>query len=302
MGDYVSLGRAGRELGVSGGDIRPAGHRRVSTDQLEEWQSSPPGWLIAARRPKRRSAERVEAMCCICQTTRLVRPQLIQGITQLVCGPCHKAGNRPPVAHRDGMVLEVHGQVAGFFVGYTHRIATFTERESIARAIELARAAKIHTLTTGSSVARERSDPVRFAADSDDRIWITKPILRSRGWTDAAIRDFLPAPEGHKLNPHYSTAPPMPVWTPETVAEAEGNQMWKDWLAKSLRRRGPTNPPTATDRSNERFASKAARAAAAINACRNRVASNEDYFLALRRVTMLRKSSVWNDCSSAVFA
>jgi hypothetical protein len=271
MDEYVSLGRAGRELGVSGGDIHRAGHRRVSTEQLEQWQSSPPGWLIAARRRKRRSGQRVEATCCICRTTRLVRPQLIQGFTHLVCGPCSKAGNRPAVAHRDGMVLVAHGQVAGYFVAYTHRIATVTERESIARAIELARAATVHGLTTGTSAMQERRGPVTLVADSNDRIWITKPILRSRGWTDAAIRDFLPAPEGHKLNPHYSTAPPMPVWTPETVASAERGQMWKDWLAKSLRRRGLTLPPMATDRSDERFAAKAARVAQAIDTCQDQI-------------------------------
>lgn len=169
------------------------------------------------------------------------------------------------------MVLVAHGQVAGFFVAYTHRIATVTERESIARAIELARAATVHGLTTGSGAAQERSGRARYVADSNDRIWITKPILRSRGWTDAAIRDFLPAPEGHKLNPHYSTAPPLPVWTPKTVAAAESSYMWKDWLAKSLHRRGLTSPPAATDRSDERFAAKAARAAQAINACGEKI-------------------------------
>jgi hypothetical protein len=270
MDDYVSLGRAGRELGVSGGDIRRAGHRRVSTEQLDHWQSLPPKWLIAARRRKHRSAQRVEAMCCICQTTRLVRPDLIQGSTHLVCGPCTKAGSRPPVVHRDGMVLVAHGQVAGFFVAYTHRIAAVAKRESIARAIELARTATVHGLTAGASPVRERRSAVRFVADSNDRIWITKPILRSRGWTDAAIRDFLPAPEGHKRNPHYSTAPPMAVWTPETVASAESSQMWKDWLAKSLRQRGLTLPPAATGLGDERFAAKVVRAAAAIAACQER--------------------------------
>ncbi|HEU5127756.1 MAG TPA: hypothetical protein VFU12_07200 [Glycomyces sp.] len=81
----------------------------------------------------------------------------------------------------------------------------------------------------------------RFVDETDDRAWATKPILKTRGWTEAAIRDFLPEPEGYKPNPRFvRTGAPMPVWLPETVAEAEAAEEWQRWLRKSLRRRGTT--------------------------------------------------------------
>lgn len=83
--------------------------------------------------------------------------------------------------------------------------------------------------------------PAKFVRDTESRVWVTQPILRSRGWTDAGIRDFLPEPDGFKQNPYYSTAAhPMPAWLPETVAEAEASQRWQQWLQRSLRRRKTT--------------------------------------------------------------
>lgn len=275
LGPRLSVGRAGRLLGVSGGDIRRGGHRRVRAAQVDAWLAEPPEWLTAARAGKRRAARRaaerevvrVPVSCCVCGAQRLVRPGLVRGFTHLVCGPCDKAGKRPAVTKRRGMVLSVEYNVAGFFVGYTHRIATVAERESTDRAIELARYAATHSPWTAAAATTSPPERVHYVADTKDRVWITKAVLTSRGWTEAAIRDFLPAPEGHKRNPHYATAAPMPVWTPQTVAEAESSPAWKDWLAKSLKRRGLAAPPAAAD---EWFAAKAARAAAAIAACLER--------------------------------
>jgi hypothetical protein len=107
-------------------------------------------WLIKAqarnRRPARKAAgrpgaHRVGVSCCVCGTVRQVRPSLVKGYTHLVCGPCSKAGRRPDVPGRAGMVLVRTFGVAGFFDGYTHRIATAGERASIDRAAALARAA-----------------------------------------------------------------------------------------------------------------------------------------------------------------
>jgi hypothetical protein len=97
-------------------------------------------------------------------------------------------------------------------------------------------------------------------------VWITRPILRTRGWTDAAIRDFLREPEGYKANPHYSSAAPMPVWLPRTVALAESCPAWKTWLDTSLARRKTTlealaYPPNGME---DRFDDKLNRAAEAI--------------------------------------
>jgi hypothetical protein len=81
----------------------------------------------------------------------------------------------------------------------------------------------------------------QFVRQRDGSIWVTKPILRSRGWTDSAVRDFLPQPEGLKPNPRFAaTGAPMPVWRPATVAAVEGTPEWQTWLERSLRRRRTT--------------------------------------------------------------
>lgn len=150
MSERVSLGAAGKRLGVSGGDIRRAGYAKVAIARLDAWEHEPPVWLRKARARKRRSARKVagrpgthraEVSCCACGTVRQVRPSLVKGYTHLVCGPCSKAGRRPDVPSRPGMVLVRAFGVAGFFGGYTYRIASAEERAGIARAAALARAA-----------------------------------------------------------------------------------------------------------------------------------------------------------------
>lgn len=72
-------------------------------------------------------------------------------------------------------------------------------------------------------------------------LWVGKPLLRRRGWTEAAIRDFLPKPERLQRNPHpRGRSRPMPLWRPETVAKAEASPRWRDWLQDSLERRRTT--------------------------------------------------------------
>lgn len=68
-------------------------------------------------------------------------------------------------------------------------------------------------------------------------VWVTRPILRTRGWTDTAIRDFLPKPEHYRSNPHLEARRPMPLWSAHTVARAEATGAWRQWLRTSLRRR-----------------------------------------------------------------
>jgi hypothetical protein len=148
MSERVSLGAAGRRLGVSGGDIRRAGYAKVTAARLDA--RKPAVWLRKAQARKHRSAGkaagrpgayRAGVSCCGCGTVRQVRPSLVKGYTHLVCGPCSKAGRRPDVPSRAGMVLVRTFGVAGFFDGYTYRIATAEERASIDRAAALARAA-----------------------------------------------------------------------------------------------------------------------------------------------------------------
>ncbi|MEU6246748.1 hypothetical protein [Glycomyces sp. NPDC047010] len=81
----------------------------------------------------------------------------------------------------------------------------------------------------------------QYVRMGDKSVWLTKPMLRSRGWTEAAIRDFLPKPEALKPNPRFAVSgAPMPVWRPATVAKAESDPKWRAWLERSLNRRQTT--------------------------------------------------------------
>jgi len=90
---------------------------------------------------------------------------------------------------------------------------------------------------------RNRKRPHRYFggnpyAGMSTQIWVTKPILRARGWTDTAIRDFLPRPERYKTNPYPEGGKrPMALWSAETVGRAEGTVAWRQWLRESLKRR-----------------------------------------------------------------
>lgn len=97
----------------------------------------------------KRSRCRIEVACCVCGTTREVRPVLVKDYTHLVCGPCARKGGRPEVPQRPGMVLVhtfVHTfNVAGYFDGFTYRIANADERASLDRAAALAQVAQRET-------------------------------------------------------------------------------------------------------------------------------------------------------------
>lgn len=95
------------------------------------------GLSVAARMVSsmgRRSPHRIEVSCCVCGIVREVRPSLVKDYTHLVCGPCARKGERPAVPQRPGMVLVHTINVAGYFDGYTYRIADMEERASVERA------------------------------------------------------------------------------------------------------------------------------------------------------------------------
>jgi hypothetical protein len=103
----------------------------------------------------------------------------------------------------------------------------------------------------------------QFVRQRDGTVWVTKPLLRSRGWTDSAVRDFLPEPEGLKPNPRFAASgAPMAVWRPATVEAVEATPEWQDWLERSLRRRRTTLEALAeTDDPDFRARLEAVRAA-----------------------------------------
>ncbi|HEY5840565.1 MAG TPA: hypothetical protein VIU87_03680, partial [Mycobacterium sp.] len=75
MSEQVGLGVAGQRLGVSGGDIRRAGHSKVTADRLEAWEQAPPDWLRKARARKRRSARKAARRA---EDRRLAPPQVAE--------------------------------------------------------------------------------------------------------------------------------------------------------------------------------------------------------------------------------
>jgi hypothetical protein len=101
---------------------------------------------------------------------------------------------------------------------------------------------------------------------AESTVWVTQPILRIRRWTDAAIRDFLPAPERRKPNPHLSSGRLMPLWSAATVARVEATAEWQDWLDASLRRRGLTLHDLAASAKGRCFRERIRNAATAIAA------------------------------------
>lgn len=100
----------------------------------------------------------------------------------------------------------------------------------------------------------------------DATVWVTQPILRIRGWTDTAIRDFLPAPEHFRSNPHEQARRPMPLWSAATVARAEATTAWRQWLQASLQRRGLTLRDLANSAKGIEFRQRVRTAHAAITA------------------------------------
>lgn len=102
----------------------------------------------------------------------------------------------------------------------------------------------------------------------DATVWVTQPILRIRGWTDAAIRDFLPAPERYRSNPHEQARRPMPLWSAATVARAESTLVWRQWLRASLHRRGLALHDLANSARGAEFRQRVGTAHAAIAAAK----------------------------------
>jgi hypothetical protein len=67
--------------------------------------------------------------------------------------------------------------------------------------------------------------------------WLTAAALRARGWTDAAIRRFLGAPDRTVANPVYRSAAPLRLYDPARVAAVEATAAWRAWQARSAVRR-----------------------------------------------------------------
>lgn len=81
----------------------------------------------------------------MCGTTREVRAVLVKDYIHLVWVPCAGKGGRHGVPQRPGVVLVHAFHVAGYFGGFTYRIADAEQRASLNRATAITRIARCET-------------------------------------------------------------------------------------------------------------------------------------------------------------
>jgi hypothetical protein len=72
--------------------------------------------------------------------------------------------------------------------------------------------------------------------------------LKARGWTDAAIRTFLGAPDLVCDNPHYRSAAPMRLYALARVEAVEASPAWQDTQGARTARKAAAQRATATKR------------------------------------------------------
>jgi hypothetical protein len=83
--------------------------------------------------------------------------------------------------------------------------------------------------------------------------------LRERGWTEAAIRRFLPEPDRTRINMLYSSAPPVRLWLRERVEAIEATEEYQAWTQHQQRRRELAGARVEARREAERKALEGAR-------------------------------------------
>ncbi|WP_133884258.1 hypothetical protein [Glycomyces sp. NRRL B-16210] len=125
-------------------------------------------------------------------------------------------------------------------------------------------------------IERTRPDQASNALRFAETIWLTRPILHARGWTDTAISDFLPQPERHRKVPRRRGQARVPQWSAGTVARAEATAAWRHWLKDSLKRRNLTEEDLDAMARGDAFRHRILEAEAAITAYQNNRASNPD--------------------------
>lgn len=74
-------------------------------------------------------------------------------------------------------------------------------------------------------------------AEGDRPKRITLSTLKSRGWTDGAVRKHLGEPDLLTKNPNYASGPPMKLYLLDRVEKVEASEAWREWHEKSQARR-----------------------------------------------------------------
>jgi len=71
--------------------------------------------------------------------------------------------------------------------------------------------------------------------------------LKERGWTETAIKRFLPAPDDTRPNPHYSRAgAPMKFWLKSRIHRIEKTKRFLAWQAKTEKRKAAARSAVTT--------------------------------------------------------
>lgn len=83
---------------------------------------------------------------------------------------------------------------------------------------------------------------------------LLKSELKERyGWTDAAIKKFLGAPDESKRNWLYPNGPKLALYARQRVLEAEAIPEWQEWLQGYEKRRERTQRGQQTLRHNKQL-------------------------------------------------
>ncbi len=67
--------------------------------------------------------------------------------------------------------------------------------------------------------------------------YFSKAALKHRGWTDSAIKRFLPEHDDEKQNHVYRSAPPIKLYLINRVRGVEISEAFQAWKGESLKRR-----------------------------------------------------------------
>jgi hypothetical protein len=74
----------------------------------------------------------------------------------------------------------------------------------------------------------EPVESVKTARLKRDRLF-SIPELKERGWTDTAIKRFLPTPDDTRVDPHHKSAPPMKPYLTTRVKRTESTNRFQEW-------------------------------------------------------------------------
>lgn len=144
------------------------------------------------------------------------------------------------------------------------KLAAMRPKDYRALALELRRQGNLASVRGSLKALAEKAGPpdmradwavrlavqllARFAVERhNDRTLLDMPSLRARGWTDAAVRNFLGEADDLRDNPKYRHAgAPMKLYFRVRVEAAEATPAWTAWKDGSAVRKSAARAAVAT--------------------------------------------------------